>query len=186
MNIQFWWLYNQLYQVTRRLYTLAAWHVELFRCHVNLLGPLTGVGWINCCCNGYIILHNLLRNTQIQCTPQAPPHPLASARWFAANRKQRVLFTHRQAGPAPQHPWRFLLCQWPRPCLQQEAVAGGRSLLHCLLPFRGLQVGNILVLYPAVLAVPGVVLVFPALFVPVSLLTLFWWVPLKHFVVHSA
>ena len=76
--------------------------------------------------------------------------------------------------------------QWPRPCLQQEAVAGGRSLLHCLLPFRGLQVGNILVLYPAVLAVPGVVLVFPALFVPVSLLTLFWWVPLKHFVVHSA
>ena len=36
------------------------------------------------------------------------------------------------------------------------------------LPVRELKVGNILVLHPAVLAVQGVVLVLPALFVPDS------------------
>ena len=96
------------------------------------------------------------------------------------------LFTHCQAGPSPQHPWSFLLCQWQHPCRQQEAIAGGSSLLFCLLPVRGLKVGNILVLHPAVLAVPGVALVLPALVVPVSLPTLFWWVPLKLFIVHNA
>ena len=72
-------------------------------------------------------------------------------------------------------------------CVSGRAlVVVGYGLLLCLLPVRGLKVGNILVLHPAVLAVPGVVLVLPALFVPVSLLTPFWRVPLKYFVVHSA
>ena len=59
-------------------------------------------------------------------------------------------------------------------CVSGRAlVVVGYGLLLCLLPVRGLKVGNILVLHPAVLAVPGVVLVLLAQFVPVSLLTLF-------------
>ena len=108
------------------------------------------------------------------------PHPYPPQIRLHADLQQieskAYLFTHRQAGPAPQHPWSFLLCQWQHPCRQQEAVAGGSSLLLCLLPVRALKVGNILrlVLHPAVLAVPGVVLVLPAFFVPASLLTVFW------------
>ena len=59
-------------------------------------------------------------------------------------------------------------------CVSGRAlVVVGYGLLLCLLPVRGLKVGNMLVLHPAVLAVPGVVLVLLAQFVPVSLLTLF-------------
>ena len=62
-------------------------------------------------------------------------------------------------------------------CVNGHAlVVVGYCLLLCLLPVRGLKVGNILVLHPAVLAIHCVVLVPPALFVLVSgsLLTLFY------------
>ena len=89
----------------------------------------------------------LVRNTQIQCTPPSPPQICLRADLQQMESKA-YLFTHRRAGPAPQHPWSFLLCQWQRPCRQQEAVVTGSSLLLCLLPVRELKVVNILVLHP--------------------------------------
>ena len=63
-----------------------------------------------------------------------------------------------------QHSWSVLLVSG------RALVILGYGLLLCLLPIRGLKVGNILVLHPTVLTVPGVtgfvVLVLPALFVP--------------------
>ena len=111
---------NELQYVTSSMFC-----IELFSCHVN----------------------TLLRNThwQIQCTPPSPPQIRLRADLQQIESKE-YLFSHRQAVPAPQHYWSFLLCQWSRPCRQQEAVAGSRGFLLCLLPVRGLKMGNILVL----------------------------------------
>ena len=57
-------------------------------------------------------------------------------------------------------------------------VIVGYGLLLCILPVRGLKLGIVLVLHSTVPAFPCVVLVLSALFVPIALLTLFWWVPL--------
>ena len=59
-----------------------------------------------------------------------------------------------------QHSWSVLLVSG------RALVILGYGLLLCLLPIRGLKVGNILVLHPTVLTVLGVVVLLPALFVP--------------------
>ena len=102
------------------------------------------------------------------------------------------LFTPCQAGQGPQHPLSVL------PVSGSALVIIGYGLLLCLLPVRGLKLGNIPVIHPTVLAVPSIFLVLPALFVPITLLTLVWCVPLvlcrhfeqdivlKHLVMHCA
>ena len=52
-------------------------------------------------------------------------------------------------------------------------VVVGYGLLLCLLPVKGLKLGNILVLHPTILAVPCIVVIHLALFVPIAILTLF-------------
>ena len=52
-------------------------------------------------------------------------------------------------------------------------VVVGYGLLLCLLPVKGLKLGNILVLRPTILAVPCIILIHLALFVPIAILTLF-------------
>ena len=98
----------------------------------------------------------MLHNTQIQCTP--PPPQIRLLADLQQIESKAYLFTHRQAGQAPQRS--VLLVSG------SALVIVGYGLLLCLLHVRGLKVGNILVLHPTVLAVQGVILVLPALFVP--------------------
>ena len=141
---KFWWLYNQLYQVIKRLYTLAC---ITLRCHVN--------GYTPCCIT--------LKSSA------PPPPPQLQLRADLQQIGSKVyLFTHRQAGqplsthserPCPESWWTL---QWP---LCHRRLWPPALLTPCQR-VEALKVGNILVLHPTLLAVPGVILVLPALFVP--------------------
>ena len=94
------------------------WHVELFRCHVN----------------GYIPCYATLKSSA---TP--PPPQISLSADLQQVESKAYLFTHCQAGQAPQH-----LCQCGVLLASGCAlVVVGYGLLFCLLPVRGLKVGNI-------------------------------------------
>ena len=122
--------------MTRRLYTLASW-CRTFRCHVS----------------GYIPCYLTLKSS-------AHIHfPIRLRADLQQIESKGCLFTPRQAGHKPSERPAGLRVNG------STLIIVSYGLLLCLLPVRGLKLGNILVLHLTVLAVPGVVLVLPALFV---------------------
>ena len=120
---QFWWLYNQLYQVTRRLYTLACRTFSL------------SCWW----------LYTLLWNTQIQCTHlrAQPPQILLHADLQQIESKA-YLFTHHHIyllifiySSAQRLNTLRASC-----CVSGRALVVGGDLLLCLLPVKRVEGGQ--------------------------------------------